>query len=97
MLEALNGLGPSAASPEETPRLPEPHFSEDVTRWRAKTGASEVAGVFLRILAEADDPSPETVALVAHVNDDVRLPDTPEGRWLGELAERLQGKSDGNP
>ena len=88
VLEAINGLGPANAVEEPLPGDAE--FETAVASWVARTGASRGHATVFRILEQLSDLSPEMAALV-EATGSLRVPATPAGHWLAELARRLYG------
>jgi hypothetical protein len=90
VIDAINHLGP--ANDVEEPLPPDPSFAAPVRAWSESTGAKLGHAALLCILEQLAHPSPETAALVAGARaGELRVPTTPEGRWLAELARRLFG------
>jgi 1-acyl-sn-glycerol-3-phosphate acyltransferase len=90
VLEAINGLGPSAAV--EQPIEMDPDFEAAVHQWMHRTGASLGHAAIFRMLEELDSPSaPIRELLVGARAGTFAVPNTTEGQWLAELARRLFG------
>jgi len=90
VLAAINDLGP--ANQVEEPLGAAPAFEAEVEAWRAQTGASLFHAVLYRVLEQLPDPSPATADLVRGARAGaLRLPASPDGQWLAELARRLFG------
>jgi 3-hydroxymyristoyl/3-hydroxydecanoyl-(acyl carrier protein) dehydratase/1-acyl-sn-glycerol-3-phosphate acyltransferase len=90
VLDAINHLGP--ANDIEEPLPPQPAFAAAVRAWSESTGANLGHAVLFCILEQLPDICPEMAALVVGARaGELRVPSTPEGRWLGELARRLFG------
>jgi hypothetical protein len=90
VIEAINLLGP--ANDVEEPLPPQPALAAAARAWAESTGAIMGHSVLLRILEQLPDICPEMAALVAGAHaGELRVPTTPEGRWLAELARRLFG------
>jgi 1-acyl-sn-glycerol-3-phosphate acyltransferase len=86
----LDALGAT----EETSLVGDLGFRDAIARWSATTGAGEVEATFFRVLEELGDSSLATRAMLegARMGRFV-APADDEGRWMGELAERLFGPS----
>jgi len=90
VIDAINNLGPS--NDVEEPLPPEPAFAAAARAWFESTGVNLGHAVLLCILEQLPDVCPEVAALVAGARaGELRVPNTPEGRWLAELAHRLFG------
>ena len=87
---AINGLGPSAD--EEVPFEGDPEFATKVDAWVEQTGATPEHATLFRTLEELRVPGLEVERLLSGARaGQLRPEDSPEGRWLGELARRLFG------
>ena len=90
VIDAINHLGPS--NEVEEPLSPEPAFAAATRSWSESTGANLGHATLFCILEQLPDICPEMAGLVAGARaGEVRVPTTPEGRWLAELARRLFG------
>jgi hypothetical protein len=92
VLAALNGFGDRWHC--ETPNAGDADFAAAVGAWRQAHGVSEVQAVLWRTLAEAANPSLETLVLQALVEGKAsRLNelDLPRRRWLAHAAAGLFG------
>jgi 3-hydroxymyristoyl/3-hydroxydecanoyl-(acyl carrier protein) dehydratase len=90
VIDSINHLGPP--NDVEEPRSPEPAFAAAARAWSERTGANLGHAVLFCILEELPDICPEMAGLVAGARaGELRVPTTPEGRWLAELARRLFG------
>ena len=67
-------------------------FATAAHAWSESTGANLGHAVLFCILEQLPDICPEMAGLVAGARaGEVRVPTTPEGHWLAELARRLFG------
>ncbi len=83
VIDAINGLGPAAAS--ETPTVGDPAFAERVAQWQQDhPGVSEEHAVLARILTERTGRCDESSSV---------LEGTGSGAWAAELRARLFGDS----
>jgi len=90
VIDAINHLGP--ANEVEEPLAPDPAFAAAVRAWCENTGTNLGHAALFCILEQLPEPSPEIAALVAGARaGELRVPSTPEGRWMAELARRLFG------
>jgi hypothetical protein len=90
VIDAINHLGP--ANDVEQPLSPQPALVAAAHAWSESTGANLGHAVLFCILEQLPDICPEMAALVAGSRaGELRVPTTPEGRWLAELARRLFG------
>jgi hypothetical protein len=89
----MNGLGPAPG--EERPFPHDAHFAARVREIQAVFGSDAAHAVLLEVLADAANPHPVIEQVVhaarAFETSPVSLPETPEGAWTRELAERLFG------
>jgi len=91
VLAATNALGPSVAS--ERPNPPDPEFAQAVEDWMAKTGVGNEDTFLLQSLLRMQNPCAETQQVIDGVrHGHLRVPNTPKGLWLAELARRLYGE-----
>jgi hypothetical protein len=90
VVSAINGLGPRAD--EEIPFEGDRAFAAKVDSWIEQTGATQAHATFFRVLEELSAPGPEVERLLEGARaGELRLDDSPKGRWLKELARRLFG------
>ena len=90
VIGAINELGPSNA--EERPFMGELALARSVDSWMQQTGVDQPHAVLLQVLQRAGGLTPPIQRLVEGVErGHLPLSDTPEDRWLGELARRLYG------
>ena len=96
ILEALNGLGPAPGAERPSP---DEAYAAEIAGWQARAKVDEVAAAVFKAIEHAQDPTPETKALVAAVRkakgpepgaDQVPLPAEP---WLAALAAWLRGQA----
>ena len=91
VVAAINGLGPRAS--EEVPFEGDPVFAAKVDAWVEKTGATSDDATLFRALEELRERGSEVERLLAAAHGgQLRLDDSPKGRWLKELARRLFGE-----
>jgi hypothetical protein len=90
VIDAINHLGPS--NEVEEPLPPDSAFAIAAHAWSESTGANLGHAALFRILEQLPDICLEMSALVAGARaGELRVPTTPEGRWLAEVARRLFG------
>jgi 3-hydroxymyristoyl/3-hydroxydecanoyl-(acyl carrier protein) dehydratase/1-acyl-sn-glycerol-3-phosphate acyltransferase len=90
LIDGINALGPPNA--EEAPAAPDHAFADAVDDWVRATGATPEHATLFRTLEGLQQTHPAVVRLVeAAQNGRLDLADTPEDRWLAELARRLFG------
>lgn len=90
VLDALNALGPPLH--EEVPLPAEPDFERTVTALAEANGTNVGHAVFLHLLKSLPQTCAELLPLCnATPGTNLTLPQSPQGRWLAELARRLWG------
>jgi 3-oxoacyl-(acyl-carrier-protein) synthase/3-hydroxymyristoyl/3-hydroxydecanoyl-(acyl carrier protein) dehydratase len=90
LLDAINQLGPS--NDIEEPFAPDPALASAANRWAEQTGVHFGLAVVFTLLQQLPEPSPEVVTLIEGAKaGSLRVPATPEGQWLAEMARRLYG------
>ncbi|MEZ4437472.1 MAG: beta-ketoacyl synthase N-terminal-like domain-containing protein [Polyangiaceae bacterium] len=90
VIDGINRLGPDNAV--EAPFPGDAAFAAEVAARVARTGATEEHATCLEVLRERKQRHPMVQRLLAgDVEGVLPLGDTPEDRWLAELAHRLYG------
>ncbi|MBX2797451.1 MAG: polyketide synthase dehydratase domain-containing protein [Myxococcales bacterium] len=92
VVAAMNSFGPPHT--EETPFPGDPALEAATQAWVQRTGAERPHAALLQVLIEADDLTEATQRLIAGASSgQLDLGDSPQDRWLSELASRLYGKA----
>lgn len=89
--DAIDGCGPEALS-DEVPLPGDPDLTAAVDAWVEQTGTDRAHAVILEVLRRREGVTdPIRRLLDGAAGAGLALADTPEDRWLGELARRLYG------
>jgi len=88
--QAINALGPGHE--HEQPLPGDRAFEVEVERWQAERGVSLGHATLYRVLAEQDEPNEITRRLLEAKDATALAEDeSPQGRWLYQLARWLKG------
>ncbi len=85
VIDGINRLGPPNA--DEAPIAGDPPFAAAVARWQARHGAEHPHATLGALLTGRAQLTPGSRRLLADPPD---VDDSPEGRWLAEMARRLK-------